>query len=108
MSDDLNGANTPTNPPKKDLPPLRPHLQVVRQIIYRGYAPSVEAILQDSLPDGVYLSEDGTVTIDVKSAPAEAEQPHRIQVVKKEIHERALSRMKDAPRILSPHNLRPV
>lgn len=98
----------------RDLPPLRPHTTVARQIIYRGYSATVESILRNSLPDGVYLVEDGTATIEVRSSEAETLTPERVQVVKQGILERAKAEHEKAeaearkPRIVSPHTLRPV
>lgn len=95
-------------------PRLRPHLTVARSIIYRGDAETVEQILRNSLPDGIYLTETATATIEVRSAEAEAVQPERVQTTKAAIlarakaeHEAALSEARK-PRILNPHTLRPV
>ena len=96
---------------RRDLPKLRPHTTAVRTILYRGYQGTVEQILRNSLPDGIYLSEDGTATIEVRSSQIETEQPERVQVTKAALLQRAKAEheaSQQKPRILNPHTLRPV
>lgn len=91
------------------LPELRPHLVVVRQIVYRGDAEAIKGQLLRSLPDGLFFT--GAFTIEMKTAPLEEEQPQWLNTVKFDLLQAAKAKQAQAQArspILSPHTLRPV